>query len=1149
MTNFVHLHLHTEYSLLDGCCRIRELLCAVKEQGQTAVAITDHGVMYGAVAFYEEAVKQGIKPIIGCEVYVAPKSRFAKEKTADGNYSHLILLCKDEIGYQNLIRLVSCGYTEGFYAKPRIDKELLAAHHEGLIALSACLAGRIPQLLSVGDYEGAKAEAVWYDTVFGRDNFYLELQDHGLMEQMRINPLLIRLSGETGIPLVATNDVHYIRKEDSMVQKVLICLQTGKKLGQENPLIAKTDEFYLKSGDEMARMFSAVPQAIRNTVEIAEKCHFRFTFGQIKLPHFDIDEADHTAYFRRLCYEGMVKRYGENPSPAVQERLDYEISVIDRMGYVDYYLIVWDFVRYAKQQNIPVGPGRGSGAGSLAAYCIGITGIDPLKYQLLFERFLNPERISMPDFDIDFCYVRRQEVIDYVVRKYGSDRVAQIVTFGTLAARNAVRDVGRVMDFPYALCDKVSKLIPAEFHHNLRGAIEKVKQLSELYRQDSSVHRLLDMALKVEGMPRHASTHAAGVVISAGPVWQYVPLAKNDEAVVTQYTMTALDELGLLKIDFLGLRNLTVIDDACRIIRQTEQDFTIDNIPENDKETLAMMSEGHTEGVFQFESNGMVSVLKSFKPETLEDLIAIISLYRPGPMDSIPKYIHNRYHPEDIRYDTPLLKDILDITYGCVVYQEQVMQICRTLAGYSLGRADLVRRAMAKKKKEVMEAERQVFVYGATDENGQIICPGAVKNGVDEAIAQKIFDDMAAFSSYAFNKSHAAAYGYLAYQTAYLKCHYPAAYMAALLTSVMDNADKVTEYIAECKRLGLEVLPPDVNESEEGFIAHGKQIRFGLCCIRNLGRGLSRQIIALRKEAPYTSFYDFCSRNYGRHLNRRAVEGLIKSGALDGVGTNRRSLLQGTETVLSAAENKARFQGGGQMDLFSSSLPDDGPTLPTVPELPLKEKLAAEKEATGLYLTGHPMQPYTEYARFTRADFIGDILSGRLHDGQRVRLVAFISEQRLKVLKSGQNLCDLTAEDVTGSLPVICFSAVYDRCRHLLSVGSTVLLSGRLSDREEKGFELVLEQVESLPDYAEGFVSPKKKNAGLFLRVPYLDGRETQQVKAVLSANRGTVPVYLLDCSTGKKYCAPENLWVDLTDELITSLKAVLGAENVTERR
>ncbi len=1136
MTDFVHLHLHTEFSLLDGCCRIGSLFDAVKARGQKAVAITDHGVMYGAVNFFKAAKAAGVKPIIGCEVYVAPRSRTDKQKALDGEYNHLVLLCKNETGYKNLIKMVSLGFTEGFYTRPRIDKELLKENSEGLIALSACLAGEIPRKLTVGDYDGAKQTALWYNEVFGKDNYYIEIQDHSLMEQKRILPDLLRLSKETGIPLVATNDVHYIEKEDAKIQKVLVCLQTGKKLREEGGLEFKTDEFYLKSGDEMARLFSRFDGAIENTVKIADMCDFEFEFGNIKLPLFDIGDKNHALYLKEKCYKGMYERYNESEIEAAKERLDFELGVIDQMGYTDYYLIVQDFVSYAKSKGIPVGPGRGSGAGSIAAYCSGITGIDPLKYGLLFERFLNPERVSMPDFDIDFCYVRRQEVIDYVVEKYGTDRVAQIVTFGTLAARNAVRDVGRVMDLPYNLCDKVAKLIPRDYHTDLASAVQKVPELKALYNEDDSVKELIDTALKLEGMPRHASTHAAGVVICDRAVSEYVPLSKNDDAVVTQYTMTALDELGLLKMDFLGLRNLTVIRDAEESIRKTVPDFSVDSIPLNDKATLDMMGKGLTLGVFQYESEGMTNVVRTFKPENIEDLIAILSLYRPGPMDSIPTYVHNRFHPEDIRYDTPLLKPILDITYGCIVYQEQVMQICRNLAGYSLGRADIVRRAMSKKKHSVMEAERSVFIEGA------------VKNGVERKIAEKIFDDMAAFSSYAFNKSHAAAYGYVAYQTAYLKCHYPAEYMAALITSVMENPSKVLEYIAECQRLGIAILPPSVNQSEEYMTVSKEGIRFGLLVVKNLGRIAARKIIDERKSGgKYLSMYDFCFRNYSREFNRRALENLIKSGAMDSLEKSRRQMLYGIEAVLSAAESKSRFEMGGQMNLFSDNDEENvSYSLPDMEEMEPAKLYALEKESTGMYLTGHPMKEYETYARYSGAMKIRDILTGEDNDGKRVSIVCMISAVNVKQLKSGQMLCTLTVEDLSSAIDVICFSKPYAQYQNLFAVSKVLRITGKISEREDRPTELILERAEVLPAFASGFVAPKGKvKPKIYLKVDYLDGIKMKKVTPLLEEGSGDCPVYIYCEADKKSYCAPERMWIDPEKEIIEKLTLILGEGNV----
>lgn len=813
--NFTHLHLHTEYSLLDGACRIEGLMQRVKALGQTAVAITDHGVMYGCVDFYKAAKKAGVKPIIGCEVYVATRTRFDKVNRIDGS-NHLVLLCKNETGYKNLIKMVSAGFTEGFYNKPRVDHELLEEYHEGLICLSACLAGEIPQALLAGDYEKAKNLARYYEDLFGKGNYYIEIQDHGLDEQRTVLPLLVRLSRETGIPLVATNDAHYLEKEDSRMQHILICIQTNKTVNDDDVLEFGTDEFYVKSTDEMYELFSAWPEACENTNRIAEMCSFDFEFGVTKLPYFVApDGMDNKEYFVKLCRDGLLRRYGADVPEDIRVRLDYEISIIDRMGYINYYLIVFDFINYAKSQGIPVGPGRGSGAGSLAAYCVGITNIDPIKYNLLFERFLNPERVSMPDFDIDFCYERRQEVIDYVIRKYGADHVAQIVTFGTMAARAAIRDVGRVLDMPYGTVDGIAKLVPMEPKMTLTKALSISRELKARYDADPQVKELIDMSLKLEGMPRHASTHAAGVVITREAADEYVPLATNDGNPVTQFTMTTIEELGLLKMDFLGLRTLTVIDDAEKMIRKREPGFSMDAVPYDDQRVYAMLNAGETEGVFQMESGGMTQAVMGLQSKSLEDIIAIISLYRPGPMESIPTYIANRHNPGNVKYKTPQLEHILDVTNGCIVYQEQVMQICRELAGFSYGQADLVRRAMSKKKHDVMEKERQHFVHGNTEPGHE--CAGCVANGISEAVANAIFDDMSSFASYAFNKAHAAAYAVVAYQTAYLKRHYPREFMAALLTSVLDNTGKVIEYTAECQRMGIRVLPPDINASDAGF--------------------------------------------------------------------------------------------------------------------------------------------------------------------------------------------------------------------------------------------------------------------------------------------------------------------------------------------
>ncbi len=1143
--DFVHLHLHTEYSLLDGACRIRELFGALKDMGQTAVAITDHGVMYGAVDFYKAAKKAGIKPIIGCEVYVAPTSRFDKERTSGAKYNHLILLCKNETGYKNLIKMVSLSFTEGFYSKPRVDKELLAKYHEGLICLSACLAGEIPSALINNNYEAAKNAAIWYRDTFGEGNFYLELQNHSMPEQLEINPFIKQIAKETGIPLVATNDAHYVRREDAMMQKTLIAIQTGKTVHEDNPLTFPNDEFYLKSADEMASLFPETPEAIDNTVKIAEQCNFDFEFGKIKLPVFDIGDRDHFEFFREKCFEGLYRIFGNNPSAEYIDRLNYELDTINRMGYVDYYLIVQDFVNYAKRTGIPVGPGRGSGAGSLAAYCIGITGIDPIKYSLFFERFLNPERVSMPDFDIDFCYVNRGRVIDYVIEKYGSERVSQIVTFGTMAARNAIRDVGRALDKPYALCDKIAKLVPRTLGITIEKALEVSPELKGEYDADPEVKELVDMAKKVEGMPRHASTHAAGVVISDRAVNEYVPLAVNDESVVTQYTMTALDELGLLKMDFLGLRNLTIIRNTEDYIRKSNPDFDINKIPLDDKATYELMSGGFTDGVFQFESDGMKNVLRQFHPEKIEDLTAILSLYRPGPMDSIPKYIHNRHHPEDIKYSTPLLKDILDVTYGCIVYQEQVMQIFRTLAGYSLGRADIVRRAMSKKKHDVMQSEREVFIFGQRDENGNTIVKGAVNNGVGQAAAEKIFDEMSAFSSYAFNKSHAAAYSFVSYQTAYLKCHYPSEYMASLMTSMQEDTDKIAFYTSECSRLGIKILPPHVNESFENFTPSKDGIRFGLLAIKNLGEGLVTSLIKNRADGAYKSMYDFCERNLGKDFNRRALEGLIKSGAMDGLEINRRTMLYGADAVLAAVCEQRKYYGSGQLDLFGDEGDDIEFKLEPMEEMPADIRLSMEKEATGLYLSGHPLEEYKGYAISQRAAKISDILSEKYDDGEKVRLVVTLNSIKVRTTKNDTMMANITAEDMTGTISITAFSRAYSDSRHILTPGAKLLVCGRVQEREDRPAELLADSFTCIPPTAANMPIPEKRvRQGLYIRIKKAEGEELETVKTILKTSPGDIPVILVD-ESGKRLMAPRELFVTPTCELISKLEKKFEKNNV----
>ena len=1139
---FCHLHLHTQYSLLDGCCRIDNLLDRVSELGQTSVAITDHGVMYGAIEFYKAAKKRGINPIIGCEVYVAPRSRTDKQKGPDSEYSHLVLLCENNEGYENLIKMVSLSFTEGFYSKPRVDKELLEKHHKGIIALSACLAGEIPKALLSGDYERAKETARWYKSVFGENNYFLELQNHNLPEQARINPYIIKLSKEIGIKTVATNDVHYISKDDAFMHKVLLCVQTGTKINEKNALEFKTDEFYLKSEEEMKSAFPESTEAVENTAKIAERCNVSFEFGKIKLPFFDTGGVDHFEYFKKLCVKGLYERYGKTPEKQVIDRLKYELSVINKMGYVDYYLIVADFVNYAKTHDISVGPGRGSGAGSLAAYCIGITGIDPIRYNLIFERFLNPERVSMPDFDIDFCYVKRQKVIDYVIEKYGEDRVAQIVTFGTLAARAAVRDVGRAMDVPYAFCDRLAKLVPQRLGISLRDAINASPELKSLYEADERAKQVLDMAIKVEGMPRHASTHAAGVVISDRPVSDYVPLSVNDNAVVTQYTMTALDELGLLKMDFLGLRNLTVIDETEKYVQKYNPDFSVSSIPMDDPETLKMMSRGETDGVFQFESDGMKNVLIRFGPQNIEDLIAIISLYRPGPMDAIPTYIHNRHHPEDVKYDTPLLEPILSVTYGCIVYQEQVMQVFRSLAGYSLGRADIVRRAMAKKKHDVMAREREAFVYGEKDENGNVICEGAVNRGVPEKTAQKIFDEMSAFSSYAFNKSHAAAYGVLAYITAYLKCHYKKEYFAALLTSVLDSSDKIALYTAECKAHGIKILPPSVNESEEGFTPTKDGIRFGLLAVKNLGRTLIEKLISERNSGgSYKDLYDFCVRNFGSQLNRRALEGLIKSGAMDGLGPNRRSMMFSLDKVLAIVGEENKFTLRGQIGFFDSGEGKTKFELPQVPEMPERELLSLEKQATGMYLSSHPMSAYTLAAKRSGCTPIINITAGKVSDGARVRVMAVIDAVSVKTLKNGSILAGVLAEDTTATVDITVFSAAYEAYKQYLTEGAIVEICGKVSEREDRNTEIILENIRPIDET----LLQTGEARSLKIRVSSIKGPDFLSAQRILGRYSGDMKVIVFCDDTGKRFLAPERLFVRHDEKMITELKKLLGDKNV----
>ena len=1149
---FVHLHVHTEYSLLDGACRIGAVLDRAKELGQTALAITDHGVMYGVVDFYKAAKAKGIKPIIGCECYVAARSRHDKVHGADNERYHLILLCENEIGYRNLIAMVSESWTSGFYTKPRIDLELLQAHHEGLIALSACLAGEVPRALARGDYAGAKEVALRYRSIFGADNYFLEIQNHGIRAQLEINPLLIRLSRETGIPLVATNDVHYLRREDARVQQVLICIQTNHHLGENTGLEFESDNFYLKSEEEMTPLFAQCPEAIENTARIAERCNVEFEFGVTKLPHFEVpDGRDHFDWLREQCYLGLFRRYGSAPAQAAFDRLEYELDVIRRMGYVDYYLIVHDFIRYARSKGIPVGPGRGSGAGSLAAYCIGITGIDPMQYNLLFERFLNPERVSMPDFDVDFCIERRGEVIDYVNEKYGSDHVAQIITFGTLAARAAIRDVGRVLGMTYSAVDQVAKLIPNELKITIDSALAKSKELQNLYDTDALVKDLVDTARSVEGMPRNTSTHAAGVVIARDPVSTYVPLAKNDDVVVTQYTMTTLEELGLLKIDFLGLRNLTVIHDAVQMIRVQVPDFDLEKIDFHDPAVYDMLAKGNTEGVFQFESPGMRSTLMGLVPESLEDLIAVISLYRPGPMDSIPRYIENRHHPEKITYKTPMLESILNVTYGCMVYQEQVMQIFQKLAGYSFGRADIVRRAMSKKKHDVMEREREYFIHGLQREDGSFECEGAVRRGVDAQTANSIFDDMSSFASYAFNKSHAAAYAYIAYQTAWLKNKYPKEFLAAILSSVLDRTDKVAAYIAECARLQIPVLPPRVNESFAGFTVSGSGIRFGLLAIKNIGRGFIARIVAEREQnGKFTTFYSFCKRMYGREMNRRAVESLIRSGALDGLDANRRQMLLMLPEVMDHLDDDRRRSVEGQIGFFDlTGVQTAEPRLPEASELPHEELLAMEKEITGLYISGHPMAKYMQYADSLRAQPIASLTceDTTARDGDAVCVFGILTAVKKKITRSNDTMAFVTAEDMSGAIEALIFPKLLAAGAGYIAEGKIVVLRGRLSMREDEDTKLVCEHIDPFTppaDAVEQKPAPRKRK-GLFLRLPSSNCPQRIAAEKMMRIFEGNTRLYYYYKDTQQYDPQGVESCVDVNEPLLRELARILGEENV----
>ena len=1147
MSNFVHLHVHSEFSLLDGANRIKDLPVRAKELGMDAIALTDHGAMYGVVDFYKECKKNDIKPIIGCEVYVAPRSRFDKEPGIDNQYSHLILLVKNKKGYENLIKLVSIGFIDGYYYKPRIDNETLEKYSEGLICLSACLAGAVNKQILKGDMEKAKEVALWYKSVF-KDDYYLELQNNGLREQVMVNQKLIEIGKELNIPVVATNDAHYLKREDAYNHEVLLCIQTGKRMKDPDRMRFETDELYIKSPEEMISYFKNIPEAVQNTVKIAEKCNFDFEFGVTKLPNYEVPKEykTHAEYFRKLCDDGIKNRYGEKPSKEVLDRLEYEISVIEKMGYVDYYLIVWDFINYAKSQGISVGPGRGSGAGSIAAYAIGITDIDPIKYNLLFERFLNPERVSMPDFDIDFCYERRQEVIDYVARKYGADHVAQIITFGTMSARMVIRDVGRALDVPYAEVDSLAKMIPFELHITIKKAMEQNIELREKYENDEEIKKLLDISMALEGLPRQASTHACGVVITKDPVDTYVPLYVRDGAISTQYIMTTLEELGLLKMDFLGLRTLTVISDAIKLVKECRGiDVQIDK-DMSDPEVYKLWGEGKTSGIFQFESAGMTNFMKELKPDGLEDIIAGVSLYRPGPMDQIPRYIKNKLHPDHIEYTHPALEPILNVTYGCMVYQEQVMQIVRQLAGYSLGRADLVRRAMGKKKLDVMAKERENFIHGQVDENGNIIIPGCIRNGIDEASANKIFDEMAEFAKYAFNKSHAAAYAVVSYRTAYLKRYYPEEFMAATLNSFLGNLDKVPEYIDECKRLGIEILKPNINKSFTKFTVDNKKIRFGMGSIKNVGFAAVDAIVEEReKNGPYKSFTDFCERIQSESVNKKCIECLIKAGAFDDFQQTRSTLVASFESIIDTINDSNKKSMAGQVTMFDlgendEKLDEIKYTFNTVKEFSERELLKYEKEMLGIYISGHPLDKLRDQINKVSTINTMQILKMQeendlSQDGRNVKYAGIITSVKKKFTKNNTRMAFVTIEDLYGTCEVIVFENCYAKCSNLLIEDSIVLVEGRLSVREDDSTTIIAREITELKENTSKILN---------LNITNLPEEQKDKLRGIIKFFVGDKNNIMLQIENGENFAKAGAIY--LTDEILVEFEELIGKERVS---
>ena len=1145
--NFTHLHVHTEYSLLDGSNKIHEYVARVKELGMNSAAITDHGVMFGCIDFYRAAKAAGIKPILGCEVYVAPGSRFDREiGQAEDRYYHLVLLAENNHGYENLMKIVSKAFVDGFYYKPRVDMDLLQEYHEGIIALSACLAGEVAKNITRGMYEEAKSAALRYEKIFGKGNFFLELQDHGIPQQQRVNQQLLRMSQETGIALVATNDVHYTYDTDAEAHDILLCVQTRKLLSDENRMRYEGGQYYVKSPEEMAELFPYIPEALENTQKIADRCEVEIEFGVTKLPKFDVP-APYTSweYLNKLCYDGLKERYSGDLTE-LEKRLEYELGVIKTMGYVDYFLIVWDFIRFARDHDIMVGPGRGSAAGSLVSYTLGITKLDPIKYNLLFERFLNPERVSMPDIDVDFCFERRQEVIDYVVEKYGKDRVVQIVTFGTMAARGVIRDVGRVMDLPYAQCDAIAKMIPEELNITIDKALKMNPELKNLYTTDEMVKKLIDMSRRLEGLPRHTSMHAAGVVISQKSVDEYVPLARaSDGSIVTQFTMTTLEELGLLKMDFLGLRTLTVIQKAVKLIEKNKGiSLDMDHVDYNDKAVYDMLGAGKTEGVFQLESAGMTSFMKELKPESLEDVIAGISLYRPGPMDFIPQYIEGKNNPDSIHFLCPQLEPILSATYGCIVYQEQVMQIVRSLGGYTLGRSDLVRRAMSKKKAAVMEKERQNFVYGNEEEG----VPGCVNRGISEEIANKIYEQMMDFAKYAFNKSHAAAYAVVAYQTAYLKCHFPVEFMAALMTSVIDNPPKVADYILSCRRMGIAILPPDINKGDSTFSVDGGGIRYGLSAIKSIGKPVIESIVAERNQrGDFTSLRDFIERMTGKDVNKKAIENFIKAGAFDELPGNRRQKMMVYAQILDAIVQEKKNMMAGQMSLFDFVSEEEKTAyeihMPDVEEYPKEAKLAFEKEVLGIYISGHPLEEYETCWRknisAVTTDFMPDEESGqpKVRDGQQVIVGGMITEKTIKYTKTNKVMAFLTLEDLLGTVEIVVFPRDYEKNVRLMEIDEKVFIKGRVSVEEERASKVICESMYSFED------APRELWLQFETKESFLSREEELYEDLKEADGKDSVVIYIKSPKAIKRMGASKSICI--SRDLLARLYEKYGKDNV----